>query len=213
MRRIFRVNQKVCSRILIVCHELLVHYLSNSFRRIVGGKTQSYHSGMMDDQAIDTEYNSEIEAEMEDKIEESRKQQNLDEQNDPIIPQAPSRVTRSLIQGTRSAANHTAPVVNVQRLREKSIRKVEQVTTSHSGPAAFGRVLAPLFGPLDKSSVSVHSGAAFLVLDHAERLFSLLTKQKNNYLSQLLLLPKVMGLNLTIIVVSRSTLLDCARKS
>jgi hypothetical protein len=53
-----------------------------------------------------------------------------------------------------------------------------------------------------------------LILDHAERLFTLSATQKaepNNFLAQLLLLPQVMKLNLTVIIISRSTLLDCSR--
>jgi hypothetical protein len=80
---------------------------------------------------------------------------------------------------------------------------------------AFGRVLVPLFGSSSlRSTLNVQPGSAFFVLDHADRLFSLSPKQvieSNNFLAQLLLLPQVMGLNLTFIIVSRSTLLDSSR--
>lgn len=176
---------------------------------------------MMHDQSNDAEYNSENEEEMEDKIEDSRTQHSQDELKDPSpdsnAPRAVQpRVTRSLTNRTRIETRKSVPVVNVPCPPDKSVRKVEPVTNSHSAPMAFGRVLAPLFGASKKPSSVMQPGAAFLVLDHAERLFSLSTKQKmepNNYLAQLLLLPKVVGLNLTIIIVSRSTLLDCARES
>ena len=87
----------------------------------------------------------------------------------------------------------------------------------------FGRALAPLCGMPNHSGVrSRQRGSAFLVLDHAERLLSMTAKQfspyltqsssdRNNLLAQLLLLPKVLGLNLTIVVVTSNSLLEYSR--
>ena len=90
-------------------------------------------------------------------------------------------------------------------------------------PADFGRALLPLCGgPDDLVSKSRYCGCAFLVLDHADRLLSMTAKQnspynaigkdeRNNLLSQLLLLPRVMGLNLTIVVLTTNSLLEFGR--
>jgi len=94
-----------------------------------------------------------------------------------------------------------------------------------STPADFGRALIPLCGGPTSShhgSKTRYRGCAFLVLDHAERLLSMTAKQsspysslgrdeRNNLLSQLLLLPRVMGLNLTIVVVTNNSLLEFGR--
>jgi len=92
-----------------------------------------------------------------------------------------------------------------------------------STPADFGRALLPLCGgPDDLVSRSRYCGCAFLVLDHADRLLSMTAKHnspynaiskddRNNLLSQLLLLPRVMGLNLTIVVLTTNSLLEFGR--
>jgi hypothetical protein len=82
------------------------------------------------------------------------------------------------------------------------------VETSHSAIVAFGRSLARHFGPGSGT-------AAVMVLDHAECLLTLSarkkTNDKSNCLAELLLLPKVMRLNLTILVISRYSLLQHTR--
>jgi len=104
----------------------------------------------------------------------------------------------------------------------------------------FGRSLVPFCGTETDADVDDRSfnnendqakkrssycrqskGCAFLVLDHANRLLSLTSKQqhqqqistneRNNFLVQLLLLPKVMKLNLTIIVITNNVLLEYSR--
>jgi Cdc6-like AAA superfamily ATPase len=87
--------------------------------------------------------------------------------------------------------------------------KVESSWTTHAAVVALGRALKPYYGRESKS-------CAFLVLDHAERLLSLSVKKAGNeltnYLAELLLLPKVMELNLTIIVITNNCVLDSSRK-
>jgi hypothetical protein len=87
--------------------------------------------------------------------------------------------------------------------------KVESSWETHAAVVALGRALKPYYGRESKS-------CAFLVLDHAERLLSLSMKkdgkQQTNYLAELLLLPKVMELNLTIIVITNNCVLDSSRK-
>ena len=78
------------------------------------------------------------------------------------------------------------------------------VETSHSTMAAFGRSLHRFFGAGSQR-------AAVLVIDNAERLLTLSARkaahEKTNCLAELLLLPKVMRLNLTIVLISRYSLL------
>jgi hypothetical protein len=80
-------------------------------------------------------------------------------------------------------------------------------STEQTAVWAFGRTLASLFED---------GYAGFLVLDHAERLLSLPsgkgTTDPNNFLSQLLFLPRVAGINLTVIVVTNSLLLEHSRE-
>jgi hypothetical protein len=55
-----------------------------------------------------------------------------------------------------------------------------------------------------------------LVLDHADRLISFEarkdSKDRVNFLSQLLLIPRILGLNLSIVVISKSVLLGQSRE-
>jgi hypothetical protein len=80
-------------------------------------------------------------------------------------------------------------------------------STEQTAVWAFGRALASMFED---------GYAGFLILDHAERLLSLspskATTEPNNFLSQLLSLPRVAGLNLTVIVVTNSLLLEHSRE-
>jgi hypothetical protein len=56
-----------------------------------------------------------------------------------------------------------------------------------------------------------------LVLDHADRLISFESqkdsKDRVNFLAQLLLIPRILGLNLCIVVISKSVLLGQSRES
>ena len=81
---------------------------------------------------------------------------------------------------------------------------------SHGVPLAFGRSLMPFIGRNQR-------GCAFLILDNAERLLSMFPRvgggqKKTNYLAQLLLLPKALELQLTVIVISKNALLMNSRK-
>jgi hypothetical protein len=83
----------------------------------------------------------------------------------------------------------------------------ETSTAAHTIAWAFGRLLQTLFG-------DQHIG--ILVLDSAERLLSLAPRrnstERTNFFSQLLLLPKTLSLNLTVVAVTNSVLLDQSRK-
>lgn len=194
-------------------------------RRRDSGDSNAFRSRMSTEDADmsvhsnDVEYNSDNEAALEDKMEEIQAlaTQVEAEESKPAestVDPPSRRKTRQSMNGTVNKQRRNTDT-NVPNTRDKSIRKTESVTKSHGAPVAFGRVLAPLFGRSSMLSSDAKPGSAFLILDHAERLFTLSAYQKvepNNFLAQLLLLPQVMGLNLTIIIVSRSTLLDCSRE-
>lgn len=108
--------------------------------------------------------------------------------------------------GRRKANTHANTAASKSHLsvEEDPHRTEDTVETSHSAVVAFGRSLQRYFG-------GGCQRAAVLVLDHAERLLTLSARKKSsdkaNCLAELLLLPKVMRLNLTIVVVSRYSLL------
>lgn len=84
-----------------------------------------------------------------------------------------------------------------------------------STPASFGRSIAQFCGASEYNSFQ--RGCAFLVLDCADKLLSFShQKQRNNvhtnFLSELLLLPKIMKLNLTIIVITDKLMLENTSK-
>jgi len=71
----------------------------------------------------------------------------------------------------------------------------------------FGLLLSALFE--DR-----HNG--ILILDHADRLASLPARRgladRSNFLAQLLLLPRTIGINLTVVFITNSILLEHSRK-
>jgi hypothetical protein len=88
---------------------------------------------------------------------------------------------------------------------------------AHGAPSAFGRSLKPLIGRTRGKPGTQAKGCAFLVLDHAEHFLTtapkrLMSRVRNNFLSQILLLPKQLALNLTIVFISKSSLLGGSRK-
>lgn len=119
----------------------------------------------------------------------------------------PSRAAKRIL----SSINHNPPT------RTKATNIVDEehgpsstvsVEMPHSALAAFGRSLQRFYG-------SGSSRSAILVLDHAERLLSFSGKrqanERSNCLAELLLLPKVMRLNLTIVVISSCSILQRLR--
>ncbi len=81
-------------------------------------------------------------------------------------------------------------------------------------PIAFGRAITKYCGTTKYGPLYHHCG--FLVLDHAEKLLSIDggsgNKKNSNLLSQLLLLPKVMNLNLTVVIITDKMLLEHTSK-
>ena len=108
--------------------------------------------------------------------------------------------TNEIKSGTDAGTNCTA-----KKPKKKAIKNLHT-------PIAFGREIVQFCGVTPYNSFQ--RGCAFLVLDHAEILLSLSSTsfhEKTNYLSQLLLLPRTLLLNLTVIVITDKCLLENTR--
>jgi hypothetical protein len=148
-----------------------------------------------------------------------------------ILPSRSAKVVNEKISSARNMDSvgrinsYVHPSAGQQREKEK-------VETSNSVVVSLGRSLQQSYG---NSAISVRSG--ILILDRAEELLSLssadkksdrrqkeknlsisnrtstsTTKNSTNFLSELLLLPKIMRLNLTVVVVTNYATLDKTSK-
>jgi hypothetical protein len=172
--------------------------------------TQESFEGELNEEAIDA---------LEERVEQGRTQ--LSPANGPRTRKGPDVSTKrrrqSLSRKVKSAAQETA-TSSAPRLHRKETgsKRMDGSGVTSRAAVEFAKALLPLFGA-DAYELSARKrpGCAFLVLDNAERLLSLTAErstESNNFLSQLLLLPKVYGLNLTVIVLTSSALLDGSRK-
>jgi len=130
------------------------------------------------------------------------------------------RITRS-VGTTNTGATTTAgtndggKLLSASNAKKRMSAAITTTTTTHRSlfqtPMAFGRAVSRFCGVSNYGS-RIYGGCAFLVIDHADKLFSLSSEDRNgNFLSQLLLLPKVMELNLTIVVITNNVLLEFTR--
>jgi Cdc6-like AAA superfamily ATPase len=112
--------------------------------------------------------------------------------------------------GLKSAESKFDLEMAPERNSSKSSHK-DASWTMHSVVGSFGRALQPICGRESKKC------SAILVLDNADRLLSLsmkkLANERTNFLGEILLLPKAMELNLTVIFISTNCCLSSSRKS
>ena len=81
-----------------------------------------------------------------------------------------------------------------------------------SSIAIFGRAVSSLLqGNASRKRAPRNGRCAFLVLDNADRILSWNKFHRNNPLAELLLLPRIMGVNLTLILISRSSIYQYSR--
>lgn len=105
----------------------------------------------------------------------------------------------------------TATQMAAAKDRDTSPSSTPATATTHTAVATFG-------DELQQTLFQDEEDCGILVLDQAERLLSLSSSpsgtsaSKSNFLAQLLLLPRIKGLNLTIIVITKSILLEYSRK-
>lgn len=134
---------------------------------------------------------------------------------------------RSLADGksTTSHARHTRQ--NIARMNngghstatqypsgvlKNSVQSSNRNHHDSSSIAIFGRAISSLLqGDKSKKRASRHGRCAFLILDNADRILSWNKSRRNNPLAELLLLPKIMGINLTLVLISRSSLYQYSR--
>lgn len=85
-------------------------------------------------------------------------------------------------------------------------------TQESSAVAIFGRAISSILqGDTSKKRAPQNGRCVFFILDNADRILSWNKSRRNNPLAELLLLPKIMGINLTLILISRSTLYQYSR--
>jgi hypothetical protein len=112
----------------------------------------------------------------------------------------------------KRAAQEAAEQRQQQQSKHDDIAEGQQ-QASNTAPTAvwvFGRALESLLS----SASSFVTPAVVLGVDHAERLLSLGSSSNSrvNFLAQLLLLPRTLGLNVTILVITKSIMLEHCSK-
>lgn len=111
------------------------------------------------------------------------------------------------INGEHSTASQTQSGVLKQ-----SVQNSNRNNNDSSSIAIFGRAISSLLqGDISKKRAPRCGRCAFLILDNADRILSWNKSRRNNPLAELLLLPKIMGINLTLVLVSRSSLYQYSR--
>ena len=119
----------------------------------------------------------------------------------------PRRSTRSQAIGMPVREKASGP-----KMKPQPRKHARSLHGALSSPAVFGRSINQFCGV-----TGLYRGCAILILDQADKLLGFSnSKQKNstptNFLSELLLLPKVMKLNMTIIVITNKLFLESTSK-
>lgn len=128
-------------------------------------------------------------------------------------PQKSGRQTRSTL-ATRAASKQPTPDKSAAGLTNgsTSMQNINRGNTQNSGAITlFGRATSALLqGNVTKKKPFLDSWrCAFLILDNADRILSWKRGSGSiNPLTQLFMLPGVMGINLTIIFITRSSILQ-----
>jgi Cdc6-like AAA superfamily ATPase len=121
-----------------------------------------------------------------------------------------TRQTRQNI--ARQNGEQTAATQNQSGVLKNSVQGSNRNHQDSSSIAIFGRAISSLLqGDMSKKRAPRHGRCAFLILDNADRILSWNKSRRNNPLAELLLLPKIMGINLTLILISRSSLYQYSR--
>lgn len=131
------------------------------------------------------------------------------------VPKISSNESQSGSRRSRRAARKAGQYKETTTAKPKKTKSYGPNIGALTTPAAFGRSISQFCGISEYNSFQ--RGCAFLVLDQAEKLLSFSnSKQKSelhtNFLSELLLLPRVMHLNLTVIVITNKMFLDQTSK-
>lgn len=131
---------------------------------------------------------------------------------------ANSKSTTSHARNTRqniarmNNGEHSSTTQYTSGVLKNSVQNSNRNHHDSSSIAIFGRAISSLLqGGKSKKRAPRHGRCAFLILDNADRILSWNKSRRNNPLAELLLLPKIMGINLTLVLISRSSLYQCSR--
>uniref|UniRef100_A0A7S2P639 AAA+ ATPase domain-containing protein n=1 Tax=Skeletonema marinoi TaxID=267567 RepID=A0A7S2P639_9STRA len=121
-----------------------------------------------------------------------------------------TRHTRQNI--ARENGEQSIATQNQSGVLKNSVQGSNRNHQDSSSIAIFGRAISSLLqGDISKKRAPRHGRCAFLILDNADRILSWNKSRRNNPLAELLLLPKIMGINLTLVLISRSSLYQYSR--
>ncbi|KAL3779482.1 hypothetical protein HJC23_000041 [Cyclotella cryptica] len=98
--------------------------------------------------------------------------------------------------------------MSISSVQHAGTHRVSQHSYDSAPIALFGRAVSILLqGGLSRKRRPKYGRCAFIVLDNAERMLAWKKSGSRNALAQLFKLPSVMGINLTLIFISRGSLL------
>lgn len=121
-----------------------------------------------------------------------------------------TRHTRQNI--ARINGEHSTATQSQSGVLKNSVQNSNRNHNDSSSIAIFGRAISSLLqGGKSKKRAPRYGRCAFLILDNADRILSWNKSRRNNPLAELLLLPKIMGINLTLVLISRSSLYQYSR--
>ncbi len=122
-----------------------------------------------------------------------------------------ARHTRQNVARMNNGGHSTATQYPSGALKN-SVQSSNRNHHDSSSIVIFGRAVSSLLqGDKSKKRAPRHGRCAFLILDNADRILSWNKSRRNNPLAELLLLPKIMDINLTLVLISRSSLYQYSR--
>ena len=163
---------------------------------------------------IDNDYDDDGDFDEEDLIERQRKRRGVVKTRNKrqSVAGADKSSTGHTRQTRQSIAQQNSDQSAVVAANQSIALKNPVFTQESSAVAIFGRAISSILqGDTSKKRAPQNGRCAFFILDNADRILSWNKSRRNNPLAELLLLPKIMGINLTLILISRSTLYEYSR--
>lgn len=163
----------------------------------------------------DDDYDDDGDFDEEDLIERQRKRRGVVKKKRDkrqSVAGADKSSTGHTRQTRQSIAQQNSDQSAVVAANQSIALKNPVYTQESSAVAIFGRAISSILqGDTSKKRAPQNGRCAFFILDNADRILSWNKSRRNNPLAELLLLPKIMGINLTLILISRSTLYQYSR--
>ncbi len=188
-------------------------------KSISGRLSQADHSidgvNDIDYDDSDNDYDDDGDFDEEDLIERQRKRRGVVKKRNKRLTSvagADKSSTGHTRQTRQSIAQQNSDQSAVVAANQSIALKHPVYTQESSAVAIFGRAISSILqGDTSKKRAPQNGRCAFFILDNADRILSWNKSRRNNPLAELLLLPKIMGINLTLILISRSTLYQYSR--